>query len=92
LRFNIMAESNSFEMLRGLVLRGNMISFQIEIGAPAGKKGPIVRREIDDRDVPSGKLVLGRLRERNLPVPTAVFAERLARSLSQNRNNLETAA
>jgi len=91
-QFQIAVEANSFEFLRSLVALADVISFQIEIGAPAGKKGAIVRREIDDRDVPSGKLVLGRLRERNLPVPTAVFAERLARSLSQNRNNLETAA
>ena len=35
LQLLVAAESNSFEMLRGLVLRCNMISFQIEIGAPA---------------------------------------------------------
>src|SRR6476660_5478524 len=33
LRFDIVAESNSFEFLRGMVLRGKAISFQIEIGA-----------------------------------------------------------
>jgi hypothetical protein len=33
LRFDIVAESNSFEFLRGMVLRDKAISFQIEIGA-----------------------------------------------------------
>ena len=40
LNFNVAAESNSFEMLRGLVLQANLISFQIRIGTPAsGKRG-----------------------------------------------------
>ena len=38
-------------------------------------------REIVDRDVPSAKLVFGQLRERNLPVATAVFAEHITRRL-----------
>src|SRR6476619_5938369 len=33
LHFNVVAESNSFEFLRGVVLRGGAISFQIQIGA-----------------------------------------------------------
>ena len=41
----------------------------------------MVAREIDDRDVPSANLVFGRLRDRNLPVATAVFAERVIASL-----------
>ncbi len=58
LNFNIAAESNSFEMLRGLVMQANLISFQIRIGAPAGGK-EVVARDIDDRDVPRANLVLG---------------------------------
>ncbi len=45
----------------------------------------MVGRDIDDRDVPRANLVLGQLRERNLPIATAVFAERLARSLDAMR-------
>ena len=83
LEFNIAAESNSFEMLRGLVLHANLISFQIRIGVlPDGNRLGLIAREIDDRDVPSAKLVFGQLRERNLPVATAVFAEHINKRLA----------
>jgi DNA-binding transcriptional LysR family regulator len=86
LTFNIAAESNSFEMLRGLVIHAGLISFQIQIGTmPPDNKLGIVAREIDDRDVPRANLVIGRLRGRNLPIPTAVFAESLSRKLEQMR-------
>ena len=82
LEFNIAAESNSFEMLRGLVSHAGLISFQIRIGTmPQGNKLGLVAREIDGRDVPNANLVFGRLRDRNLPVATAVFAERVMRRL-----------
>ena len=82
LNFQIAAESNSFELLRGLVGYGDIISFQIQIGAPpAHSKLGIVVRDIDDRDLPRAKLVLGQLRGRTLPVSCAVFAEWLARAL-----------
>jgi hypothetical protein len=82
LHFNVVAESNSFEFLRGVVLRGGAISFQIQIGAMAGdRQTGIVTRSIDDRDVPHADLVLGQLRGRNLPIPSALFAEQLMRTL-----------
>ncbi len=84
LSFNIAAESNSFEMLRGLVSHAGLISFQIRIGTlPEGNKLGLVAREIDDRDVPNANLVFGRLRDRNLPVATAVFAERIIGRLTE---------
>jgi DNA-binding transcriptional LysR family regulator len=84
LRFNMVAESNSFEMLRGLVFRCNMISFQIEIGAPSGHLGKgLVGRPVDTRDVPTADLVLCQLRGRSLPVAAATFAELLAKSLNE---------
>ena len=82
LNFQIAAESNSFELLRSLVMHAGLISFQIRIGTLAeGNKLGLVAREIDDRDVPRADLVLGQLRGRNLPVPSAMFVERLARAL-----------
>jgi DNA-binding transcriptional LysR family regulator len=82
MRFKVAAESNSFEMLRGLVIHAGLISFQIRIGTMSeGNKLGMVAREIDARDVPSANLVFGRLRDRNLPVATAVFAERVIASL-----------
>lgn len=86
LSFNVAAESNSFEMLRGLVMQANLISFQIRIGAPLGSRTEVVARDIDDRDVPRANLVLGQLRSRNLPIPAAVFAEQLARALEAMRD------
>ena len=86
LTFKLAAESNSFEFLRGLVTHANLISFQIRIGTmPDDNKLGLVARDIDDRDVPRAKLVLGQLRARNLPIPAAVFAERLARVLEAMR-------
>jgi DNA-binding transcriptional LysR family regulator len=86
LTFNIGAESNSFELLRGLVIHAGLLSFQIQIGAvpPANRFG-LVSRDIDGRDVPRANLVIGRLRERNLPIATAVFAESLIRKLENIR-------
>jgi DNA-binding transcriptional LysR family regulator len=82
LTFRVAAESNSFEMLRGLVVHGGLLSFQIAIGMlPASNKLGIIARRIDGRDVPSANLVFGHLRGRNLPIATTVFAEALAREL-----------
>jgi DNA-binding transcriptional LysR family regulator len=86
LTFKVAAESNSFEMLRGLVIHAGLISFQIQIGTlPPGNKLGVVAREIDDRDIPRANLVVGRLRGRNLPIATAVFAETLSRRLEEMR-------
>jgi hypothetical protein len=53
LSFQVAAESNSFELLRGLVMQANLISFQIRVGTvPNGNKLGLVARDIDDRDVP----------------------------------------
>ena len=82
LRLNMQAESNSFEMLRGLVFRCNMISFQIEIGAPSGDLGiGLIGRPVDTRDVPAADLVLCQLRGRGLSVAAATFAEMLAKNM-----------
>jgi DNA-binding transcriptional LysR family regulator len=93
LRFNIVAESNSFELLRGIVQRGVAISFQIRIGAmPRDDRGDLIARSIDDRDVPQADLVLGQLRGRNLPIPSAVFAEQLMQALDAARRQTRSVA
>ena len=86
LRFNTMAESNSFEMLRGLVFRCNMISFQIEIGAPSGDLGMgLIGRPVDMRDLPTADLVLCQLRGRSLSVAAATFAEILCQEPAEHQ-------
>lgn len=78
LRLQIIAESSSFEMLRGLVAHCNVLSFQIEIGAPNKDiTAEIVARPVDDRDLPEADLSLCQLRGRSLPMAAALFAERL---------------
>jgi DNA-binding transcriptional LysR family regulator len=92
LRLNIVAESNSFEFLRSLVRHDKVISFQIEIGTPDSEGSALVVRRIDDRDVPRANLVLGQLRERNLSVPAAKFADQLVHVLSEMRSETPTIA
>jgi DNA-binding transcriptional LysR family regulator len=93
LRFRIAVESNSFEFLRSLVGYRELITFQIRIGAPAeSNRLGMITRDIDDRDAPRANLVLGQLRGRNLPVPAAVFAHQLARSLEAARETPGDAA
>ena len=77
----VIAESNSFELLRGLALRGGALSFQIEVGARFSDDAEVAARVIDGRDMPRGELVLGQLRGRNLPVPSAVFVEHVGADL-----------
>lgn len=90
---NVAAESNSFELLRGLVTHAQLISFQIRVGTmPTGNRLGLVARDIDDRDLPGANLVLGQLRERNLPIPAAIFAERLVHALDVQRREKRAAA
>ena len=71
-------------MLRGLVFRCNMISFQIEIGAPSGDLGMgLTGRPVDVRDLPTADLVLCQLRGRSLPVAAATFAELMLKSMQK---------
>lgn len=74
--------SDSFEFLKALVARGQWVSFQIPIGAPAEGADGLVSRPLDLRDVPEGVLVMGQLRGRALPVASARFMDQLARTLA----------
>jgi hypothetical protein len=77
-------ESNSFEVLREAVRGTETITFQVAIGARAGLEG-LVSRPLDTRDVRHGRLMLGQLRGRTLPVAAAKFADQLARRLDAMR-------
>ena len=93
LTVKIAVESNSFEMLRGLVIHAGLISFQIKIGTlPTGNKLGVIARDIDGRDVPRADLVIGYLRGRNLPIATAVFAETIVRQFEALRGIASAAA
>ncbi len=75
--FNIAVESNSFDMLRGMVRRGDAVSLQIEIGAWPSSDG-IISRPLDQRDATPDVVGLCQLSGRNLPVAAAMFAEQIA--------------
>jgi DNA-binding transcriptional LysR family regulator len=78
-------ETNSFELLRRYVLKDRVITFQTRIGAPFEERAELDCRVIDPRDVAPGRLVLGQLRGRTLPVAAAKFADQLARRMDSRR-------
>ena len=71
--------SNSFEMMRAFAHHAGGVSFQVEIGT-APESG-VVAVPIEERGLVGGKLVLGALRGRVLPVAVALFADFLAQRL-----------
>ena len=85
LTFKIAAESNSFEMLRGMVIHAGLISFRYRSERCRPETGSALSREIDGRDVPRANLVVGQLRGRNLPMATSIFAETIVRTLEKMR-------
>ncbi|CAA6606085.1 LysR family transcriptional regulator [Rhodospirillaceae bacterium LM-1] len=71
-------ESDSFEFLRHHALAENIVGFQIPIGLPENGALPdVVSCPIDKRDVPSGSIYVGQLRNRTLPVAAARFANQI---------------
>ncbi|WP_102226665.1 LysR family transcriptional regulator [Acidimangrovimonas sediminis] len=75
-------ESDAFEFLRRLPAHEQIVGFQIPVGLPRtdGEDG-IVKRPLDRRDVPEGRLYLGQLKGRTLPVAAAKFSSQLERTL-----------
>ncbi|MFE1597928.1 LysR family transcriptional regulator [Methylobacterium sp. ID0610] len=74
-------ESGSLEFLRGLVLREDVLSFQVPSGIPDDPR--LHARPIDGRDLDTMTMILGQLRGRMLPVAAAKFADQLASSLNR---------
>lgn len=86
LRVEPAIESNSFRALREIVRGSDAITFQIAVGAgDEGGGAGTVARPVDARDLRVGRLVLGQLRGRSLPVAAAKFADRLAAALDAMR-------
>ncbi|GJE01305.1 LysR family transcriptional regulator [Methylobacterium isbiliense] len=74
-------ESGSLELLRNLVLREELITFQVPSGIPDDPS--LCARPIDARDLDTMAMILGQLRGRMLPVAAAKFADQLASSLNR---------
>ncbi len=78
----ITAETNSFELMRGLLQDNQSVGFQVAIGATDNfQDGTIISRCIDPRDVPTAPLICAQLRGRTLPVAAARFADQLTQQL-----------
>lgn len=67
-------ESGSFEFMRHYVLEERAVGFQIPIGLAPENTPRLAIREVSQRDAPAGRLFLGHMRGRALPVASARFA------------------
>jgi DNA-binding transcriptional LysR family regulator len=77
--------SNSYELMRGFARETGGVSFQIEIGAAAAAGAVAV--PIEERNLPTGRLMLLALRERALPMAAAGFAEFVGDKLAEATQN-----
>ena len=78
----IAIESGSQELLRNLVRRGHVVSFQIRAGIPMDGSG-LVAREIDAHDLAPVQIILAQLRGRSLSVAAAKFVDQIASRLHE---------
>lgn len=86
IRPNPVIESNSFELLAGMVRGTELVSFQVDIGAMRWREDPdFAVRPIDAADQAHGPLVLAQLKGRALPLAVARFSEQLARRMDDMR-------
>lgn len=78
-------ESDSFGFLRRCLADESTISFQVPIALSRSMAGErLCRREIDGRDVVGGRLLVGQLKGRTLPVAAARFLERIVTALERD--------
>jgi DNA-binding transcriptional LysR family regulator len=90
IKFSIRVESDSFELLRGMVVRGDAVSMQIEIGTPEpGQEQAFTTRPLADREATLAPLILCQLHNRSLSVAAAKFAESIAADF-ETRNGLNS--
>lgn len=78
-------ETESFELIRHYVTHENAIGFQIPIGLNEDLEDAIRHRPLDERDVPAGRLLLGQMKGRTLPVASAKFVQQIIVALEAHR-------
>lgn len=76
-------ETESFELIRHYVTHENAVGFQIPIGLDVARQGTIEHRPLAERDVPFGRLLLGQMKGRALPVAPAKFVQQLVAALAE---------
>ena len=79
---NAAVESESFEFIRHYILHENAVGFQIPIGLKLENDHMLAHRAISARDVTGGRLLLGQMKGRTLPVASAKFARQLTLALA----------
>ena len=79
-------ETDSFELIRHYVVEENAIGFQIPIGLKPETQTAITHRPISEKDVPPGRLLLGRMKGRALPMAPLKFAQQLETRLAELAN------
>ncbi|MBS62659.1 LysR family transcriptional regulator [Salinisphaera sp.] len=78
----IAVETDSFEMMRGLIAHTANIGFQVAIGTPDAQTDPrVVARPIDERDISAAPMVCAQLKGRSLSVAAARFANQVVGAL-----------
>lgn len=84
LNLPVTIESNNQTMILQSLRHQNLMTFQIPLGMwPQDGLSHFQQCSIDSRDVGEGRLYLGHLKGRNLPVASARFLEQLAAALDQ---------
>lgn len=79
---NSVVETESFEMIRHYVTRENAVGFQIPIGLDTTAQQGIAHAPLSEKDIPRGRLLLGQMKGRALPVASLKFAQQLAAALA----------
>ena len=80
----VMIESDSQALIVESLKQHNMVTFQIPIGtAELDSDAGVYKCAVDSRDIGEGRLFLGQLKGRNLPVASARFLEQLAGRLDE---------
>lgn len=76
-------ETESFELIRHYVMQEDAVGFQIPIGLSTAKQNTIAHGALSEKDVPFGRLLLGQMKGRTLPVASSKFGQQLVSALSQ---------
>jgi DNA-binding transcriptional LysR family regulator len=74
-------EADSFEFLRGITEYEDVLTFHIPISLPSRPPAGLTYRPLDSRDVEQGRLSVGYLKGRTLPVAAATFLEHVCSAL-----------
>lgn len=76
-------ETDSFELIRHYVTHENAVGFQIPLGLDQTRQTAITHRPLSSKDVPAGRLLLGQMKGRALPVASAKFLQQLIIALEK---------